>query len=133
MAGNHLLNQTIDRTSPESFYLQLSNAIEAAIARGEYGPGDKLRSETELCKTFELARSTVRETLRALEDQNRICVVSRRGAFVADPDRAGWVLQVAAGFFKGRNELRRISDLRRPPDSRGSPRNQEGCETSRAC
>ena len=101
MAGNHLLNQTIDRTSPEPFYLQLSNAIEEAIARGEYGPGDKLPSETELCKTFELARSTVRETLRTLEDRNRIRVVSRRGAFVADPGRAGWVLQVAAGFFEG--------------------------------
>ena len=87
MAGNHLLNQTIDRTSSEPFYLQLSNAIEAAIARGEYGPGDKLPSETELCKTFDLARSTVRETLRRLGDRNRIRIVSRRGAFVADPGR----------------------------------------------
>lgn len=101
MAGNQLLDQTIDRTSPEPFYLQLSNAIEAAIDRGEYAPGDKLPSETDLCKTFELARSTVRETLRTLEDRNRIRVVSRRGAFVADPGRSGWVLQVAAGFFEG--------------------------------
>lgn len=96
-----LLNQGIDRTSPEPFYLQLSNAIEVAIDRGDFGPGEKLPSETELCRTFDLARSTVRETLRTLEEKNRIRVVPRRGAFVMDPGSAGWTLQVAAGFFEG--------------------------------
>ncbi|MEZ5826486.1 MAG: GntR family transcriptional regulator [Geminicoccaceae bacterium] len=101
MAKNELFDRDIDRTSPEPFYLQLSKAIEDAIDRGEYGPGDKLPSETEFCRSFELARSTVRETLRTLEDRNRVRVVPRRGAYVVDPGRAGWVLQVAAGFFEG--------------------------------
>lgn len=101
MGVNQLLDQGIDRTSPEPFYLQLSNAIEGAIDRGDFGPGDKLPSETELCRTYELARSTVRETLRTLEDRRRIRVVPRRGAFVLDPGSSGWTLQVAAGFFEG--------------------------------
>lgn len=89
----------IDRASPEPFYLQLARLIEEAIDRGEYTPGDRIPAESELCRNYDLARSTVRETLRALEDRNRIRVVPRRGAFVVDPKGTGWVLQVAEGFF----------------------------------
>lgn len=91
----------IDRASPEPFYLQLSKLIEDAIDRGIYQPGDRIPSESELCRTYDLARSTVRETLRTLEDHNRIRVVPRRGGFVMDPKGTGWVLQVADGFFEG--------------------------------
>ena len=91
----------IDRASPEPFYLQLSKLIEDAIDRGVYQPGDRIPSESELCRTYDLARSTVRETLRTLEDHKRIRVVPRRGGFVMDPKGAGWVLQVADGFFEG--------------------------------
>lgn len=113
MDTNDLLIRGIDRTSPEPFYLQLSNAIESAIDRGDFGPGEKIPSETELCRTFDLARSTVRETLRNLEERSRIRVVPRRGAFVMDPGRAGWTLQVAAGFFEGEvNQDRRKVDTK---------------------
>ena len=98
--ANHLRN-TIDRASPEPFYLQLAQLIEEAIERGEYAPGDRIPSESELCRSYDLARSTVRETLRTLEDRSRIRVVARRGAFVVDPKGTGWVLQVADGFFEG--------------------------------
>lgn len=90
----------IDRASPEPFYLQLARLIEDSIERGDYTAGDRIPSETELCRSYDLARSTVRETLRTLEDRNRIRVVPRRGAFVVDPKGAGWVLQVADGFFE---------------------------------
>ncbi len=95
------MKATIDRVSPEPFYLQLTRLIEAAIDSGEYAAGERLPSESELCRRFDLARSTVRETLRTLEDRRRIRMVPRRGAFVIDPDHSGWVLQVAAGFFEG--------------------------------
>ena len=66
-----------------------------------FAVGDKLPGESELCRSFDLARSTVRETLRTLQDRGRIKVVPRRGAFVIDNDRSGWVLQVSAGFLEG--------------------------------
>lgn len=93
--------QGIDRASPEPFYLQLARLIEDAIHRGEFAAGDRIPSESELCRSYDLARSTVRETLRTLEDRSRIRVVPRRGAFVVDPKGTGWVLQVADGFFEG--------------------------------
>lgn len=100
MARNPAL-KLIDRTSPEPFYLQLARLVEDAIGQGEFSPGGKLPGETELCRRYDLARSTVREALRALEDRRRIRIVPRRGAFVEDPEKSGWVLQVAEGFFEG--------------------------------
>ncbi len=102
---SEFFNWDIDRVSPEPFYIQLSRAIEEAIDKGIFAPGDRLPSESELCRQFDLARSTVRETLRNLEDRRRIRVVPRRGAFVMDADQAGWGLQVAAGFFEGEVDL----------------------------
>ncbi len=101
MTRRVVLKQDIDRTSPEPFYLQLSKLVEAAIDKGEFAVGDRLPLESELCRRYDLARSTVRETLRTLEDRKRIKVVPRRGAFVIDPGQSGWGLQVAAGFFEG--------------------------------
>lgn len=92
--------QTIDRTSAEPYYLQLARIIEADIKTGKYEVGDRVPGETELCRSFDLARSTVRETLRALEQQRLIKIVPRRGAFVADPAENQWRLQVTQGFLE---------------------------------
>ena len=101
MSPKSVMEMDIDRTSPEPFYLQLTKLVEDAIDKGDFAAGDRLPAESELCRCYDLARSTVRETLRTLEDRKRINVVPRRGAFVVDPDQSGWVLQVAAGFFEG--------------------------------
>jgi DNA-binding GntR family transcriptional regulator len=92
--------QNIDRTSAEPYYLQLARIIEADIKTGKYAIGERVPGETELCRSFDLARSTVRETLRALEQQRLIKLVPRRGAFVADPAENQWKLQVTQGFLE---------------------------------
>lgn len=92
--------RSIDRQSPEPYYLQLVRLVEEDIDAGKYAVGDRLPAETELCRHFDLARSTVRETLRSLQEKGRIKMVPRRGAFVIDPRQNGWSLQVADGFFE---------------------------------
>ncbi len=61
----------IDRLSPEPYYLQLGRIVEEAIDKGEYTLGQRLPAESELCRRYDLARSTVRETLRALVKSQR--------------------------------------------------------------
>jgi GntR family transcriptional regulator len=107
------LTPGIDRSSPIPYYMQLSQLIEQTIDRGEYGPGDRLPSESDLCRDYDLARSTVRETLRYLADQGKIKMVPRRGAFVADRAGSGWLLQVAQGFFEAEvDQLHRSVETR---------------------
>ena len=43
----------------------------------------RLPPESDLCRSFSLARSTVRESLRLLERRGRIKLVPRRGAYAS--------------------------------------------------
>lgn len=90
----------IDRSSAEPYYLQLARILQRQIKDGTYGVGEQLPGESELCRTYDLARSTVRETLRALEQQQLIRLVPRRGAFVKDNNDNRWMLRVAHGFLE---------------------------------
>ncbi|GGE10972.1 phosphonate utilization transcriptional regulator PhnR [Aureimonas endophytica] len=90
----------IDRFGSEPYYLQLHRLVERQIREGVLAAGDRLPSESELCRTYDLSRSTVRETLRSLQDKRIIRMVPRRGAFVLDPAERSWRLQVPAGFFE---------------------------------
>lgn len=57
--------------------------ILAAITNGEYGPGDKLPSESELGGTIGVSRVSIREALRSLEAVGLIEIHHGRGSFVA--------------------------------------------------
>lgn len=90
----------IDRASTDPYYLQLARILERRIKEGRYRVGDRIPGESELCRTYDLARSTVRETLRVLEQQRLIRIVPRRGAFVNDAVDNRWMLQVTQGFLE---------------------------------
>ncbi len=88
----------IDRASSEPYYLQLGRLLTDHIDKGQYVAGDRLPSEVELCRTYDLSRSTVRESLRLLETNGKIRLVQRRGAFVCRDEHPGWMVQFAGGF-----------------------------------
>lgn len=92
--------QSIERSSSVPYYLQLAHIIEQMIADGRLQSGQRIPTESELCRTYDLARSTVRETFRTLEQKNLIRLVPRRGAFVSDQSDNRWKLQVTQGFLE---------------------------------
>jgi GntR family transcriptional regulator len=103
----------INRGSSEPFYLQLSRWLEEQIASGRYGSGDQLPTESELCRQFSLSRSTVRESLRSLQERGKIKIVQRRGAFVCGPPKPSWMLQFAEGFSETEADFhRRVVDTK---------------------
>lgn len=75
----------IDHYAPVSAYMQLMNHFSEAIARGEYKPGDKLPSESVMCREFGVSRTTVRQALQLLTQQDLIFSVHGRGTFVKMP------------------------------------------------
>ena len=60
---------------------QIAERIFAAIASGEYAPGDRIREET-LAEQFEVSRGPVREALRILEKDSVVRILPNRGAHV---------------------------------------------------
>jgi DNA-binding transcriptional regulator YhcF (GntR family) len=71
---------SLDPDDPRPPYLQVANALRAAILTKQFAPGDKLPSGQELAKRYNVARMTIQQALRLLKDEGLI--VSRQGSGV---------------------------------------------------
>ncbi len=60
---------------------QIAEHIFAAIANGEYAPGDRVREEV-LAEQFQVSRGPVREAMRILEKDSVVRILPNRGAHV---------------------------------------------------
>jgi GntR family transcriptional regulator len=67
---------------PSSLYLSVKDEIVDLIAKGMLKPGDKLPSEYELSKKLGVSRMTLRESLRALEEEGLVARKQGVGTFV---------------------------------------------------
>ena len=70
-------------------YMELRQTLAAEIAAGAFAVGAKFPTEYELCDRFSVSRHTVREALRALEDQGLLA----RQAGLIDAGRHGRILR----------------------------------------
>jgi len=83
----------IDRSSPVPYYYQLRQILEAEIASGRIGTGERLPSEAELCNRYGVSRTVVRQTLSDLENESLIVRFKGRGSFVAGPKTSEHLVQ----------------------------------------
>jgi GntR family transcriptional regulator len=89
----------IDRSSPVPLHFQLRELLREEIASGRWSPGDRLLSEPDICKHFDVSRTTLRQALASLEAEGLIRRDKGRGTFVAEPRSSSWLLQSSHGFF----------------------------------
>lgn len=89
----------IDRSSPVPLYFQLRKLLSKEIASGRWSPGERLPSEPDLCKHFDVSRTTLRQALGSLEAEGLIRRDKGRGTYVAKPRSSSWLLQSSHGFF----------------------------------
>ena len=76
----------IDRDAFEPAYIQLVNILREQIANGNYLPGSRLPSESELCKRYQVSPMTVRRSINAMLDQGTVSTIQGSGTFVRAPD-----------------------------------------------
>jgi GntR family transcriptional repressor for pyruvate dehydrogenase complex len=76
---------SIDLRTPA--YKVLADKLRAQITSGHLRPGDRLPTEPQLCRSWGVSRSTVREALRLLASQHLIVTVRgvSGGSFVVHP------------------------------------------------
>lgn len=90
----------LDRDSGAPIWFQIMRSIEALIAGGTWAPGDRLPSESELCRHFAASRTSVRDALAKLESAGLISRKQGKGAFV---ERTGgpsaWTLPSAPSLL----------------------------------
>ena len=79
----------IDRQAYEPAYVQLVSILKEQISKGIYLPGDRLPSESELCKRYQVSPMTVRRSIKVLLDQGVVSTIQGSGTYVKPPDLGG--------------------------------------------
>lgn len=79
-------DDAIDHHGPLAPYRQLAAILTARIQRGDWLPGRPIPSEVRLGQEYELARSTVRRSVKLLVEDGAVFVSPGRGTYVAAPE-----------------------------------------------
>lgn len=91
----------IERDSPVPFYFQLATLFEHEILSGRWPAGARLASEPEICRHYQLSRTTVRQALARLEQQGALKRVRGQGTYIQQARSRSWMLHSPLGLFQG--------------------------------
>jgi GntR family transcriptional regulator len=94
----------LDRDSFVPLYFQLQELLKEKIELGQWQAREMIPSEPELCETYDVSRTVVRQALAILEQDGQIKRVRGRGTFVAVPkieQRVGGVSRLLSGRTRG--------------------------------
>jgi GntR family transcriptional regulator len=73
----------IEKDNRLPLYYQLMDIIIEKIEKGELAENDQIPSERELCESYRVSRTTVRQTMQELEKEGYIYKVHGKGTFVS--------------------------------------------------
>src|SRR6266704_570756 len=82
MAGDGVLMQVIDPASDRAVYRQIADHLRDAISRSRLREGAQLPSEAQLMEHYGVARMTIRNALRVLQDEGLVVAEHGRGVYV---------------------------------------------------
>jgi GntR family transcriptional regulator, transcriptional repressor for pyruvate dehydrogenase complex len=91
---------------------QVAAQLANQISDGQWLPGDKLPSETELCATLCIGRSTLREALKSLAYVGLVQMRPGEGTFVLDSTQSLVERVRARGLLRTEKELKDVSEAR---------------------
>ncbi len=96
-------------------YENVVEQVQAAILSGDLRPGDFLPAERDLCESFGVSRTAVREALFALQQNGLIALENGRRARVVEPSAEKMIDDLAgpAKFILSRpDRLRQLQEAR---------------------
>ena len=85
MESNPILLSELSLDSDIPLYSQIVNIVKRNLSAGTLTAGALLPSEAELCRAFDVSRSTVRQAIGILESEGLVVRKQGRGTFVAEP------------------------------------------------
>lgn len=77
-----LHSKTIDRFSQEKLYFQLSRIFLEEIKSGKWQVNQRIPSEEELCKKYEVSKITVRQAVNNLVSDGYLMKLQGKGTFI---------------------------------------------------
>jgi len=91
---------------------QVASQIADQISQGRWQPGDRLPSESELCVTLKIGRSTLREALKSLAFVGMVQMRPGEGTYVLDSTQRLVERILAHGTLKNEKELEDVGEAR---------------------
>ncbi len=88
----------IDKRSPVPYYHQLKLFILRQIEAESWAAGDRIPSESDLCRLFEVSRTTVRQAVNELQNEGYLASRKGKGTFVSGPKIVEGLVQNLCGF-----------------------------------
>lgn len=76
----------LDVHGPTPLYIQLADWIRTQISDGVFTPGVAIPSEPDLVERYQVSRTTVRQALNLLAEEDIIIKVQGKGTFVRQPE-----------------------------------------------
>lgn len=89
----------IDRQTSTPPFIQLSNIIRKKIQKGIFLPGDRLPSQSYLCKNYNVSPMTARRAIKELIEQSLVSAVKGSGTYVNKPDMRNGLFRLEE-FYK---------------------------------
>lgn len=91
---------------------QVAAQLAGQVSEGQWLPGDKLPSESELCATLRIGRSTLREALKSLAYVGLVQMRPGEGTYVLDTTQSLVDRIRTCGLLKTEKELEDVSEAR---------------------
>ena len=91
---------SIDRNSFIPLYIQVIDSVSDYIENNQLPPGYQLPGEAELCRSYDVSRTVIRQALQELEYKGLIYREKGRGTFVAKPKIHEGLFQELTGFYQ---------------------------------
>jgi GntR family transcriptional regulator len=91
---------SIDLNSNIPYYVQLIDLIKQLIQGKMWKPGTKIPGELELCNSYGVSRTVVRQALRELKFQGFVSARKGKGTYVTEPKINEGLAQKLTGFYE---------------------------------
>ena len=95
------------------YYIQLMDLLKERILQKDWLPGEQIPAEQDLCETYDVSRTVVRQALRELELEGVINRRKGKGTFISEPKINEGLIQKLTGFYqdmveRGLNPVTRV-------------------------
>jgi GntR family transcriptional regulator len=106
-------NHSIKFDSHIPYYIQLMDLLKEKILHKSWLPGEQIPAEQDLCETYGISRTVVRQALRELELEGVIIRRKGKGTFISEPKINEGLIQKLTGFYqdmveRGLNPVTRV-------------------------
>ncbi|WP_238625901.1 GntR family transcriptional regulator [Aggregatilinea lenta] len=94
------MTDSVDRSSPIPYYIQVWDILRENIQNGIWQPGEQIPGEPELCRTFGVSRTVIRQALNEMVHKGLIVREKGKGTFVATPKISESLVGELTGFHQ---------------------------------